>query len=80
MNTCVYICYKILLDSLKNKKCFWYRLQRNLKKKKIVFHKLFSENRVVYEIMWKKYGKARQATYDNIIRHMRFACQVTEEN
>jgi hypothetical protein len=36
------------------------------------------ENRTVYEIMWKKYGKARQATDDNIIRRMRFACSVTK--
>jgi hypothetical protein len=26
----------------------------------------FSENRVAYEIMWKKYGRARQATDDSI--------------
>jgi hypothetical protein len=28
--------------------------------------------------MWKKYGTARQATDDNIIRRMRFACWVTK--
>jgi hypothetical protein len=26
----------------------------------------FSANRAVYEIMWKKYGKAGQATEDNV--------------
>ena len=26
----------------------------------------FFENRAVYEIMWKKYWRAWQATYDNI--------------
>ena len=36
--------------------------------------KLFSENCAFYEIMWKKYDTARQATDDNIIRHMRVAC------
>jgi hypothetical protein len=33
----------------------------------------FVENRAVYEIMWKKCGRAAQATDDNIIRRMRFA-------
>jgi hypothetical protein len=28
--------------------------------------------------MWKKYGKARQATNDNIIWRMRFACWITK--
>jgi hypothetical protein len=28
--------------------------------------------------MWKKYGTARQATDDNIIRRMRFVCGVTK--
>jgi hypothetical protein len=38
----------------------------------------FSENRAVYEIMRKKYGTAGQATDDNIIRRMRFACSITK--
>jgi hypothetical protein len=37
----------------------------------------FPENRAVYEIMWKN-GTARQATDDNIIRRMRFACWITK--
>jgi hypothetical protein len=44
-----------------------------------VFNNFFPENRAVYEIMWKKYGTARQATDDNIKRRMRFACQITKE-
>jgi hypothetical protein len=28
--------------------------------------------------MWKKYGTARQATDDNIIRRMRFACWIAK--
>jgi hypothetical protein len=28
--------------------------------------------------MWKKYGTARQATDDSIIRRMRFACRITK--
>jgi hypothetical protein len=38
----------------------------------------FSENRAVYEIMWKKYGAARQATDDNIIRRMAVSCWITK--
>jgi hypothetical protein len=30
----------------------------------------FSENSVVYEIMWIKYGRDRQATDDNIMRRI----------
>jgi len=33
----------------------------------------FSEKSAVYEIMWKKYDTARQATDDTIIHRMRFA-------
>jgi hypothetical protein len=36
------------------------------------------ENRAVYEIMWQKYGTARQAADDDIIRRMRFACWITK--
>ena len=35
------------------------------------------ENRAVYDIIWKKYGTARHATDDNIIRRMRIACCIT---
>ena len=38
----------------------------------------FFEKRAVYEIMWKKCGKAGQATDDNRIRRMRFACRITK--
>jgi hypothetical protein len=31
------------------------------------------ENRTVYEILWKKYCRTRQAASDSIIRLMRFA-------
>jgi hypothetical protein len=43
-----------------------------------MFNNFVSENRAVYEIMWEKYGTARQTTDDNIIRRMRFACWITE--
>jgi len=37
-----------------------------------------SKNHVVYEIMWKKYCTARQATDDKIIRRILFACLITK--
>jgi len=37
-------------------------------KLRILFSVIFDENRTVYEITWKKYGKAGQATDDRIIR------------
>jgi hypothetical protein len=40
--------------------------------------KTFSENRAVYERMWGKYGRARQATDDNTILLKRFACRITK--
>jgi hypothetical protein len=40
-----------------------------------MLNKLFSENRAVYEIMCKKYGRptARQATGDNIMWRRKYA-------
>jgi hypothetical protein len=38
-----------------------------------MFKYLFTENCVVYEIMWKNV-RSRQTTHDIIIQHMRFAC------
>ena len=47
---------------------------------KITTHILCSvtppENRAVYEIMWKKYGRAAEATDDNMKRCMRLACWI----
>jgi len=39
-----------------------------------MFNIVFSENRAVYDILWKN---DRQSTDDNI-RHMRFACWITK--
>ena len=36
------------------------------------------ENRVVFEMTWKKYGKAGQATDDNVIGRMRCEWRITE--
>ena len=41
------------------------------------FFLFFFGNRAVYE-MWKKYGRARQATDGNIILRMRFAYWITK--
>jgi hypothetical protein len=38
----------------------------------------FFESRAVYEIMWKKYGRARQATDDSIIGGIRFTCCINK--
>jgi len=38
----------------------------------------FTENRAVYEIMWKKYCTAGQATDDDIKRRLRLACWITK--
>jgi hypothetical protein len=48
---------------------------------KIKTHTVWSKNIssiAVYKIMWKKYGKARQATDDTIIRRMRSARWTTK--
>jgi hypothetical protein len=39
------------------------------------FYVFFKENRALYV---KKYGRARQATDGNIIRHIRFECRITK--
>ena len=39
---------------------------------------VFYENRAVYELMWKKYATGRDATNDNLIERMRFACWITK--
>jgi hypothetical protein len=37
-----------------------------------------SEKRAVFEIMRKKYVRARKTTDENITRRMRFACWITK--
>ena len=43
-----------------------------------MFNNVFSENRVVYDIMWKNMVRTRQATGGNAIRRMRFARWITK--
>ena len=49
------------------------------RKSKYIFYvqRSLSENRAVYEIMWIN-RDAGQATHDNTIRRMRFACRITK--
>jgi hypothetical protein len=59
----------------------WEMFQTNVAEKiktHILCSRTFPENRAVYGIMWKKYGRAGQATGDNIIRRMRFACWIAK--
>jgi len=44
-----------------------------------LFFFFFFENRVAYEITWKKYGTAGQTTDENIVRRMRIACRITKD-
>jgi hypothetical protein len=69
--------YDISLRSSQSEKCFRQNLQ------KISTHVLISNNYFFQKLcrLWdnaKKYGRARHATYDNIIRRMRFACWITK--
>jgi len=43
-----------------------------------MFNNFSSQNRVVYEIIRKKYGRTRHATDDSITWCMRIACWVTK--
>jgi hypothetical protein len=44
----------------------------------ILVQQSFSEIRVGYEIMWKKYGTVRQATDGNLMRRIYFVCRITQ--
>ena len=43
-----------------------------------MFSNFFPENRAAYEIIWKKYGTARQAKDDITIRRIHLACWKNE--
>ena len=66
MKTFVY-CDNILLN------CFWNAMFQTKVVEKIKTHILYSiffyENDAVREILWKKYGTARQATDYNVMQH-----------
>jgi hypothetical protein len=59
----------------------WEIFQTNVVEKiktRILCSKTFFlvENRAIYEITWKKYNTAEQATEDDITRRMHFACWI----
>jgi hypothetical protein len=39
---------------------------------------MFYGNRAVYELIWKKYGGAGEATDENMTWRMHFACWITK--
>jgi len=41
-----------------------------------LFSVIFSENPSVYEMVWKKNGRAKEAIQDNTIWRMNFACWI----
>jgi hypothetical protein len=47
-------------------------------KTRFIFSIFFFENRSVFEIMWKKYCTAGQATDDTVIQCMLFACRISK--
>ena len=64
--------YHVSLSSSWNEKYFRQKFER--KSKHAFYAQHFFLNRAVFELMWKKYSRARQATDDSIIWRMRFAC------
>jgi len=62
------------LNSPYNLKCFRQDRREN-QNTYFIFNNPLPENRVVYEKV-RKYGRVRQATDDNIIRRMFFACRI----
>jgi hypothetical protein len=67
----------ISLNSLKKEKCFRQKFVEKIKPH-ILCSITFTENRTVYEIMWKNTIGAGQAAGNNIIWCMRFACWKTK--
>ena len=49
---------------------------REIQNTHFVFRDFFYDNRTVYLLMWKKYGRNRDATHISIIRRMHFACWI----
>jgi len=54
----------ISVSPSQNKKCFRQNCREN-QNTHFTFNNFFSENRAVYEITWKKYGRVGQAMDDN---------------
>jgi hypothetical protein len=69
----LHICNNDSLNSPYNKKCF-KQVRKENQYTRILCSVTFSENRAIYENNVEKCGTAEQATDENIIRRMRFAC------
>jgi hypothetical protein len=63
-------------SSYRNEKSFRQKLYKS-KKTHFVFSNFSHRNHAIY-VNCEKYGKARQATDDNVIRRMRFVCRITK--
>jgi hypothetical protein len=48
-------------------------------KREVLFSTPFSDKRAVYEIMWKNYGTARQATDDNVRLRRKYVICMTDK-
>ena len=68
----IYIYHNILLNSSQNEKSFRQICGEN-QDTHFMLNNFFSENHTIYEIIWKNYCWAREATDDNTIEHMCFA-------
>jgi len=64
-------------SSYNEKKMFQIKVVEKIKTRSLCSVTLAPENRVIYEMMWEKYGRPRQVTDNNIIRRMRFARRIT---
>jgi len=45
-----------------------------------MFNNVCPENHTVYDINWKKYGTARPAAEDNVIRRIPFGCLIAKDS
>ena len=73
----IYIYDHILLNSSWNEKCFRETLQTK-SKRHILYSVPFHRKSCRLRVNVNKYGRARQATDDNIIRCIHFACRITK--
>jgi hypothetical protein len=60
------------LNSSQNEKCFRHKLQKN-QNTHFMFSNPFSENRAVYEVMWRNMVSREGHRYENIIRRRKGA-------
>ena len=70
----IYIYDNMSPSSSKTEKCFRPGLYKKWKQSLYIEWSFSPENCALYDVIWKKYGTAIQATDDNVIRRMRFAC------